>query len=144
MYNFKLFDPRPVPAAIATNDQIFAQGPVLGIEVTVPVLAQRCELGNIDPQHTGGDTSTAAIEVALEWPLPPEGAMLATVRADLDSVGAMAVLAMRAEGQITMFLEDEILGDEELSLRIAAVAAADKSKTEEWQGPRPLPTPEDP
>lgn len=144
MYYFKVFDPRPVPAATTTNDEIFALGPVLGVEVTVPALAERCELGNIDPQHTGGDPDTAAIEAALEWSLPPNGAVLATVRADLDSVGAMAVLAMRAKGQFPMFLEDEILGDEELSLRIEAVAAADKSKSEKWQGPRPLPTPEEP
>lgn len=63
-------------------------GPMtLGIEVTVPALAARCGLRNIDPQHTGGDPQHAAIEVCLEAPLPPDGATLVTIRPDLDSVG---------------------------------------------------------
>ena len=99
-YRFAALDARPIPAAQAANDVIFAEAPhgVLGIEVTVPALAGRCVLGNIDPQHTGGDASHAAIEEALTVPLPPDGATLATVRPDLDSVGAMACLDLLAEG----------------------------------------------
>jgi len=131
-YRFAALDARPIPAAQAANDVIFAEAPhgVLGIEVTVPALAGRCVLGNIDPQHTGGDASHAAIEEALTVPLPPDGATLATVRPDLDSVGAMACLDLLAEGvDLTPARE-----------RIAAIAAADTFARGGWPGPQPLPT----
>lgn len=74
----------------------------LGIEITDASLAACCSLGNIDPQHgfARGCTvpGSAAIEVALGWPLPPHGATLATIRPDTDSIGAMAVLSLRAKG----------------------------------------------
>ena len=92
-FKFAVLDPRNLPAAQTANDAIFAAGPVFGIEVTVPSLAARC-IGNLDPQHSDGDATKAAIEVALTCELPPEGATLATVRADLGSVGAMAVLSL--------------------------------------------------
>lgn len=103
----------------------------LGVEVTVSHLAQACSLGNIDPQHLGGDASTAAIEAALTWPLPPEGATLATVRADADSVGAMAVLTLRAKG---LPIDTG---------RVQLIADADKEASGPWPGPRPAPAPED-
>ncbi len=120
MYNFAILDPRP--QGEETNNKIFACAAtgVLGVEVTVPALAARCALGNIDPQHTGyqglpaldpmwgyndasysGDGKwrfSTAIQLSTTCGLPPAGATLATVRPDLDSVGAMAVLAIRAEG----------------------------------------------
>ncbi len=98
-YRFATLDPRNVPAATETNEKVFSRDcgiclhssgqldgetcrycggtgrvslPVLGIEVTVPALAARCSLGNIDPQHSGGDTSRAAIEDAMRCELPPE------------------------------------------------------------------------
>ncbi len=70
----------------------------LGIEVTSPTLAARCGLGNIDPQHYSGGSSSA-IEEALMYPLPPGGACLVTIRQDKDSLGAMAVLMLRAQGR---------------------------------------------
>ena len=104
------FDPRPQGAAV--NEAIFASGyGVLGVEVTIPALAARCRQGNID-HHGVADTSEtpSACEQALgfgipydwscdqdggprptEWPLP----VLATVRADADSVTAMAVIENR-------------------------------------------------
>ncbi len=137
MYNFALLDPRNVPAAQAANDAVFAGAPqgVLGIEVTVAALAAKCVLGNIDPQHSGGDASRAAIEEALEVELPPDGATLATVRADLDALGAMAVLAMRADGAA--------LGAAALA-RVGDIAAADKFARGGWPGVRPLPTTDNP
>jgi hypothetical protein len=96
MYKYEVMDPRNIPAAQAANDWVFANPVgVLGIEVTIPALASRCNLGNIDPQHTGGDPNESAIEAAITAPLPKDGATLATVRADLDSIGAMAVIAYR-------------------------------------------------
>lgn len=135
MFEYAVLDPRPTPEASAANDKVFEDAPagVLGIEITVPALAARCSLGNIDPQHgPGGDASRAAIEAAMEWPLPPKGAVLATVRPDLDSVGAMAILGLRAEG-----------------VRIPAggvrrIADADKFARGPWPGPRVLPTTADP
>ncbi len=75
----------------------------LGIEITDTELADACDLGNIDPQHgfaRGPDIAgRAAIDVALRWPLPPRGATLVTLKPDTDSLGAMAVLSIRAQGR---------------------------------------------
>ncbi|MFC3986853.1 hypothetical protein, partial [Streptosporangium jomthongense] len=87
IYTFATLDPRPTDSARTANDALLAKE-VLGVEVTVPVLADRCTAGNLDPQHLGGDAATAAIEAALTWPLPPAHTTLATVRPDADSVGA--------------------------------------------------------
>jgi hypothetical protein len=157
-YSFALLDPRNVPAAQAANDTVVTRQcgvclhssgqldgltcvycggtgtkPVFGIEVTVPALAARC-CGNLDPQHSGGDASRAAIEEAVTMPLPWEGAVLATVRADLDSVGAMAIFAMRERGESL----------EPAKERIALIAASDKFARGGWPGPRPLPSTENP
>jgi len=71
----------------------------LGVEVTDARLARALGLGNIDPQHGfGGGTGRAAIEAAIDWPLPAPDACLATLRADADALGAMAVLQLRALG----------------------------------------------
>lgn len=103
----------------------------LGVEVTARHLAEACDLGNIDPQHLGGDASTASIEAAMTWDLPPEGATLATVRADADSLGAMAVLTLRAKG---LPIDPA---------RVQVIADADKEASGPWPGPRPAPAPED-
>ena len=79
------------------NDSLL--GPkTLGIEITIPCLAMRCGLGNIDPQHKENGESSA-IEEALTSPLPPKGSILVTIRADKDSIGAMAVFFLRAQGK---------------------------------------------
>lgn len=139
-FQYAIFDPRPIPAAAETNEAIFASGQVLGIEVTVNSLAARCGLGNIDPQHLGGDASKAAIEVALDYWLPPAGTILATVRADLDSIGAMAVFSVMAapDADILMSNEGGILR------RIKMVANADKFARGGWPGARPLPSTDNP
>ena len=93
-YQFALIDPSR-PASELFGDH------VLGIEITVPALARACGLGNIDPQHgCGGGVGKAAIDSALEWPLPEPGALLVTIRPDADALGAMAVLSMRATGTL--------------------------------------------
>lgn len=103
----------------------------LGIEVTEPVLAARCGLGNIDPQHDGSGSPLAAIEAAQTWPLPPKGATLATIRPDLDAFGAMAVLTLRMEGRLL---------NPPMKARIAAVGEVDRHAKGPWPGPRPWPT----
>lgn len=95
MFNFVILDPRPIPAAKEANEKIFADGSVFGIEVTIPELAKRC-VGNIDPQHTGGDVTRAAIEEAMVVDLP-SAPTIATVRPDLDSIGAMAIMLLKEE-----------------------------------------------
>jgi hypothetical protein len=113
----------------AHNDRVL--GPrTLGIEVTVPALAARCGLGNIDPQHGGGDDRRAAIDVCAQWPLPPDGSWLVTVRPDLDAFGGMAVFALRRAG---------VPLDDPMRTRIAAVAHLDRFARGPWPGPLPLP-----
>lgn len=123
MYTYITLNPRATSADVPAN--------TLGVEVTARHLAEACSLGNIDPQHLGKDVSTAAIEAAMTWPLPSKGATLATVRADADSLGAMAVLSLRAKG-----LPID-------AARLKLIADADKETSGPWPGPRPAPAPED-
>lgn len=84
-FNYVLINPR---AEIPSYD--------LGIEITDPKIAQNKE--NIDPQHgQNPDINTSAIEEALKFDLNSlkENAVLATIRPDADSVGAMAVIELR-------------------------------------------------
>lgn len=152
VYNVAALDPRRTPQADEHNNKVLA-GPVLGIEVTVPALAGRCSLGNIDPQHLGGDTSRAAIDAALTWPLPPLNATLATVRPDADSIGAMALLSMRAEAHTGY---DDHWVDTVYALssgrtvmgvaawdRATLISRTDREASGPWPGPRPIGGPED-
>ncbi len=136
-FSFATLDPRPIPAATEANDTVF-QNPVgvLGIEVTVPKLAERCTLGNIDPQHSE-QKDQAAIEAALTATLPPTEATLATVRADVDSIGAMALLALRGNNASL----EENAG---FQGRIQQIAESDRFARGGWPGKRPLPTTENP
>lgn len=121
----------------------------LGIEITDHDVVARCGLGNVDGQHNmpnfpalpDVDRATlsiphwrgrAAIDLAvLEASIPPNGTTLATTRADVDSVGAMAVLTLRALG---------IAIDVEF---VNAVAKADSFRAGIWS-PKPLPTEDNP
>lgn len=125
MYTYCLAD--------AASDKNFNNQLTLGIEVTEPEIAATCGLGNIDPQHIAGASSNcnAAIEECLTAPYPPKGTRLLTIRPDLDALGAMAILNLRAEGH---FLSSEVLE------RVARVAASDRFDKGNWPGPIPLPT----
>jgi hypothetical protein len=88
-YQFVQLDPRPG-----------AENPPydFGIEITDPRLVRQ---GVVNLDHHGeGSTAEdpAACEQALTSPLPPERALIATVRPDMDSMTAMAVLRLRARG----------------------------------------------
>lgn len=100
IYKCATLDPRNISAAQVANDLVF-QNPdgVFGIEVTVPALAARCSLGNLDPQHGEQIGHQSAIEAALTCELPPDGTTIATIRADLDSIGAMVILVLRQRVQ---------------------------------------------
>lgn len=145
-YNNVLLDPRNLPVAVENNKKIFEAGDVYGIEVTVPALAEQCE-GNIDPQHTGGNVNLCAIELALTAELPEEGSILATVRADLDSIGAMAVMSDRLDMESKSInhnvkeFNDYIEG---YLRRIDQVAESDKFAHGGYPGPKSLPTIENP
>lgn len=130
-YEFAILDPRPLPASIEANDKVFGNPKgVTGIEVTIPKLASRCVL-NIDPQHTVGDIDKCAVEEALSVGLPEFGSTLATVRADLDSVGSMAIFNLRANGQV--------LGSGIMS-RIKKIADFDKFSNGPYPGSKELPS----
>lgn len=125
IYNFATLDPRPG----ADNSAVLGAD-TLGIEVTIPALAAQCGLGNIDPQHSGTSSHSAAILAALDAPLPPAGATLVTMRPDLDSVGAMAVLGLRASGR----------GDGINRGIVDSIARADAFDHGEWPGAREIAT----
>lgn len=159
MLKFAIFDPRPIPAAKEANEKIFADGPVFGIEITIPELAKRC-VGNIDPQHTGGDSTKSAIEEAMTMDLP-SASMIATIRPDLDSIGAMSIMVLKEEHNSVMLttpygnltgckygvwgwgsLEQQL--SEDTKSRIKLIAESDKFAKGGWPGVRPLPTVEKP
>ena len=124
------------PALGAAGENLRLLGPTtLGIEVTVPELVRRCGLGNIDPQHGGGvgigTSDTTAIEACLAAALPPTGAILVTVRPDLDAFGGMALLALRRA---------RVEVGPEMRERLDLAARADRFERGPWPGPRPLPT----
>lgn len=133
-YEYATLDPRPVPEAQAANDAVFARGPVYGVEVTNPKLAERCA-ANLDPQHSGGDAMAAAVEAAMTWDVPPTQATLATLKADIDAVGAMAVLEMRRRGEE---ITDEVKG------RVGLIADADRASAKPWPGRQDIPNAERP
>ena len=104
----------------------------LGIEVTDPRFSSRCGLGNVDPQHgpDAGPDAPAAVEVAVDLPLPPPGTILLTLRPDMDSLGAMAVLLHRAKGGV---MSSAMLD------RIRRIAVVDRFEFGAWPGIRALP-----
>ncbi|MGH7096307.1 MAG: hypothetical protein ACREE4_01455 [Stellaceae bacterium] len=130
-HRFALLHPAPRDDAERRHNDAVLGPETLGIEVTVPALAARCGLGNIDPQHTGGGDPRAAIEACLDYePLPPAGACLVTIRPDLDAFGGMAVLELRARG---------IPLDPALRERVGTIAKQDRFAVGPWPGSQPLP-----
>lgn len=104
-FSFVQLDPRPG----ASNPEFN-----FGIEVTVPRLLP-AGVANLDHHGRGATMATpTAVEQALACTLPVDGAVIATIRPDADSVGAMAVLANRGANRRC---------DERL---VAAIAAVDK------------------
>ena len=130
-YAYGLLDPR---VGASGRNLALLGAATLGIEVTVPELARRCGLGNIDPQHGSGvrlgATGTAAIETCLTATPPPSDATLVTVRPDLDAFGSMALLALRHAG---------VEPNPVMRARIDRVARADRFDHGPWPGQRPLP-----
>jgi hypothetical protein len=128
-YCVAILRPTLAPDSEQFNAPILAQD-CLGIEVTEHELAERCRLGNVDPQHLGGNSQVSAIEASLEVTLPPEGAVLVTIRQDADACGAMAVLRLRAARRA---FPPEALD------RIRLIGKSDRFDHGAWPGPRRLP-----
>jgi hypothetical protein len=92
---FETLDPRPsaLPSVLERISTWHKEGKkVIGFEVTVPQQAEMLDL-NIDPQHTGGNSEMSCIMECFENPpsREREEVVYCTSRADLDSVGAMAL-----------------------------------------------------
>lgn len=129
IFRYAFLKPVRAQGAEGWNAPILAE-PCLGIEVTEPELARRCSLGNIDPQHLGGQPDRAAIEAAVSAPVPPPGSWLVTIRPDADAFGAMAMLTLRA---MQRRLSSDALD------RVHLIGAADRFDCGPWPGPRRLP-----
>lgn len=93
-------DPRPTETARQKNAQAFAPGRTVGVEVTLPQYAAMCSV-NIDPQHDITHRGYADACSAARWiweNLKNLGAelddatTLVTVRPDMDSIAAMAII----------------------------------------------------
>lgn len=143
---FILLDPRPASLSAEqeklrkfTNDGV----PIVGVEVTIPALAGLCHV-NIDPQHgAGGDHNMSAIAHVLQHgiDLIPRGAkkvVFATVRPDLDSFGAIALLWWELQAPYSVQQHSSAA----MRSRIEAIHLADTFAHGEWQ-PRELGTGED-
>jgi len=117
-------DPRP--QSREKMEEVVSGQPTLGIELTIPELAQLASEGNVDPQHSGDqEEPQAAIEAVTElsFELPSREVQLVTVRPDNDSIGAMAVIKLRQAGvEITPEATD----------RIERIAKIDKFAMGEW------------
>jgi hypothetical protein len=124
MYTYALAHPSQAAQPVEPN--------TLGIEVTEHAIALTCGLGNIDPQHgpLAKADSPAAIEVCLNTPVPPAGTRLLTIRPDLDSIGAMALLSLRAANRPVT---------DDMRSRIAQIASLDRFQCGPWEGPRAIP-----
>jgi len=122
----------------------------LGIEITDPQVAAQCGLGNIDPQHghchrapersrqqwpsRGG--ALAAIDFSHRFEAPcPSGTTFATTRADVDSVGSMAVFVLLALGH---------RGGADVAARVGLIAERDAFRPAKDAPRPPLPTLEQP
>lgn len=148
-YNYSTLDPRNIPVAQEANSQVLGPN-TLGIEVTIPALAAQCGLGNVDPQHFGENADLSAIEVACGMELPPDGAMLVTVRADLDAVGAMVMVNLRRNGDLPALIFESgsvrredgegLLSVTDVVDRIYLIAQSDKFARGGWPGVQSLPS----
>ncbi len=135
-FEYITFDPRP--AALAAQTEAAKGKKILGLEVTVPALAQLCVV-NYDPQHTRGVDMSCAMYVAqamtngtwdaCRWQFD----VLATVRADLDSVAAMAIVTLHSA--MELFRIDRS--------RLILIDTADRFACGRWPGKKPLPSTKD-
>lgn len=130
MTNFalRLLDPRPQSLESEIEFLSKFSGLIIGLEVTIPALAECCNL-HIDPQHDGSNTSLCCIEAVMQnLPIVSEwdNIILCTVRADLDALASMLIIA-----------KPYLLQQLQVVERLNTIAIADKSNLEKWE-PKPL------
>lgn len=140
IYRFIALDPRRDVSQLSPDEWALT----LGVEVTVPVLADACGRGSIDPQHGCSRGAVwvafdghgqAAIGVARDViEVPRAGLTLATIRRDVDSLGAMAVFVLRSIGLPGGAWSPDAWA------RIALIAERDAFVPGAAWAPRPLPT----
>jgi hypothetical protein len=134
MIRFEILDPRlsELTKTLGLIQQWKAEGyKVIGFEVTVPQQAELLDQ-NFDPQHSGGDLTKSCIKQVEEVSgsvLSGEDYIFCTNRADLDSVGSMAIYSQH-EYQIEDFQEI-------YAPRVNLIHEADIFAKGEWS-PRPL------
>lgn len=90
-------DPRNTKEAIAANNVIFSSSPVLGIEITIPELAKRCDL--IIDHYINQGIHMSAIDVAFVLmnikDMNEDLLTIAILKPDCDTIGAAACLEIR-------------------------------------------------
>lgn len=121
-------------------DSVPEDAVILGAEATRPATIERCNLGNIDPQHTGGNVDLAAIEMAPDYDigsLDTKELWMVTDRPDLDALGTMVIIQARVENDGVLELSDQ--GWQ----KIMAIAENDKFALGQWH-PQELPTRDNP
>jgi hypothetical protein len=123
-YNVISIDPRPAQKD-AMIELLQQSQPVFGIEFTLPALVPYIDC-NIDDQHVPNAAGKAAIEIATSIKLPPTNTTLAIVRADADAIGAIAILNLRARGEVF----DQT--------RVTYIAQEDTFARGSWPGVRPV------
>jgi hypothetical protein len=135
--SYVTLDPRPQSREqeIARLRELRESGAfVWGIEVTVLELAAECSM-NTDPQHASESAACGAIEEVEQYLRSVdlsshEHIVLATIRRDADSVGAMAVVLMKISGDPF---------DHRTMARIQVnISAEDSFLHGEWPGRRAL------
>ncbi len=148
---FLLVDSRNLVKEVETLNNLKSQGKIIfGIEVTIPELVKVCDV-NLDPQHGHSkygtaplplvlgpgafDNTKSAIEVAnsmssIRHDLSRKLVVI-TNRADLDSIGTMAVLSGICQGYGLLPSNDRIKQISDANLFVSGKS--------EWK-PKPLPT----
>lgn len=155
---YGILHPRKTPEAIAHNEQLLG-AKTLGIEVTIPELAAKCGLGNIDPQHLDNEQKSAIEKVIETWDnwenVLTDDSIMVTVRPDLDSIGAMAIIEILLDQKKQFEIDPN--GSEagkyayystfgltdNTKIRVDLVAKSDFFERGDWK-PYSLPTEENP
>lgn len=122
-----------------------ADAQILGIEVppSMPAVLERCNLGNIDPQHTDGRPVGACLEMALQKRPLPEHCVLVTPRIDLDAVAAMAIAKIDRDDPEALEeypYDPGFVLKKDVAQRLHAISRADSFAYGKRPGPRPMPT----
>lgn len=135
MIRFEILDPRPseLQKTLELIQEWKSEGfKLIGFEVTVPQQANLLDR-NIDPQHSGGDASKSCIMECFSSPFWPSNGkwVFCTNRADLDSVGGMALYVINL-GSNDIERDSYILEH-----RVDLVHNADIFSKGKW-APRPL------